>query len=1641
MVDDTNFLDQTNDQLVTTMLAEDPLFMQDTSQTLVSNKQPVPGAEPLDPQTASDRAARYAFSTKDLNFNTPEVFRGSLIAGEDARLREEAAQAEKLRQERIGLENIENLISSKPAGEDFTTEDIAKVTEWSLPKQSNPETVFEQMYATQAINMATTQPSVLGHTILDAAQQNQKVAEDTLKIAESIITGQQIAMSKLEEVESKIKERGIVGKALDLGEYFIPLGSTVRLYNAMTDANAQSYLPGNRLEEMITYYYGLPTDEQPAALQKVIDSLTAGPTGGNILMAQEFLHKVLGYSASAQVWDNLAPGIDVALGATGLRAGKTAMGAENFKPTVMGAFRENLQKITAATAKPKTTINQALSELGETAQAGLDKAREIVAKESVGTPPLNTMSSIDGEALRILQPETTVGGPSSSLSRPLAAELSVMMKNTAQRFYSEVLGAPLRIDRLRDGTLQAAKDEAERVFRVQYVQANDAIHDVAVANKADNLTNNDFIEVTIGRTNKELFESRTEADTFAREVLGIEDFSVRQIGDKKFSVVVTKPVDEASTLVRSQLEIQSKNATPVSRTNMFLGWMRGRDYIIGEEMATDLKIATYGGSQLQKIAKAMYAEVGQLSKTEYKDLTKFLKSQQNKTNPDGQRGVWSNTLGEFERDWQAYTGKMPSDKQAKAYFTHVQLNDMDWIMRNLNVYTAKTRKGVEHFDVKIAPDLSVTGIEGKFLTEFPWDKKGNAGFVILDDTTAGSGKNIFFTTRFGDGAKDWKERRKLVEEAIKTGEYKVIQLTPDGARALASHPALEENLAEKTINYALVGNHVTRKLPLKQIPYRPGGHVEYTNGSYFLKQAEIETVTGSGGSYRHYKGDKTLLAFDTKAKAEKWLPKYEEARKMFASYRAGNLPEASVQAYVEQNLPDGWKKFKSLFDKKKDGGLHLNPNEPLGIAAKGETLNVKNSLANRYNDGLEFLDEGLSPHALLGPEDGIRYTGERDGVLMSIKEYGTEANPGIDFRPATLLDPISTTANAMTSLMKGKYLDDVKIKYAEHFLKEFGDVLEDTYKANIRDPISALMDAKFKTTYADRERLAAAKNYRRSMVEFLNLKSEGQKDLDWVTQKLADSIYTRQGDKALDLVAPHLLHREKDPVKFVKSFAFHTKLGFFNPKQLFMQAQGVTHIAGIEGIANANKAFGAGMLQMASGFTDSKNILAHLDDMSVPLGWNKAHYIEATQGMMRSGFGNVGREVALQAGFASPRLVDSNYGKFLDAGTWFFNKGEQTVRTTAWNAAYLRWRDANPKALFDDKAIKQVLARADLLTVNMSHASNASWNYGWKSVPTQFFSYRTRMMEQFLSKKLTPMERGRLFLTNSVIYGVPAAATVPFALYPVASELRQALQRNQINPDDNTITKFLNDGVVSNIIQAINGGEDTNWEDVYGPGPITQIHDAITSQKGWAEIMGGVSGTVFADLWKNSTPLVSSVFDTLTDVEKPGNKVTTQDVIDFAQSISTLGQATKAIYAANYGKFYAKNQGTLVNVDTGVVGATLYGLLGISPQSLHNMYDTLENLEARKEIATRAEKEATKYYRLGWEAMANKDNESAQKYFAKAKEVFEWSGVNFQERARIFENATNNSMSSVKSIDWKWAQTTKENMERYIANKKLKENN
>jgi hypothetical protein len=118
---------------------------------------------------------------------------------------------------------------------------------------------------------------------------------------------------------------------------------------------------------------------------------------------------------------------------------------------------------------------------------------------------------------------------------------------------------------------------------------------------------------------------------------------------------------------------------------------------------------------------------------------------------------------------------------------------------------------------------------------------------------------------------------------------------------------------------------------------------------------------------------------------------------------------------------------------------------------------------------------------------------------------------------------------------------------------------------------------------------------------------------------------------------------------------------------------------------------------------------------------------------------------------------------FLNAGTLFFREGEKSTRLGAWHTAFREFREANPTGPISKDDIGKILQRADLLTVNMSRASNSMLHTGVMSLTTQFLTYQIRLAELFMGSRLgattgeRTLARLRLMTFYSALYGAPSA--------------------------------------------------------------------------------------------------------------------------------------------------------------------------------------------------------------------------------------------------------------------------------------------
>lgn len=238
----------------------------------------------------------------------------------------------------------------------------------------------------------------------------------------------------------------------------------------------------------------------------------------------------------------------------------------------------------------------------------------------------------------------------------------------------------------------------------------------------------------------------------------------------------------------------------------------------------------------------------------------------------------------------------------------------------------------------------------------------------------------------------------------------------------------------------------------------------------------------------------------------------------------------------------------------------------------------------------------------------------------------------------------------------------------------------------------------------------------------------------------------------------------KDPAGFIRSIAFHSKLGLFAVEHIYVQASQLVNVIGITQnnigtIGAIRGALGAFPLRLALVEQIPEPALKRLATIqSAFTGITPEDFIALRDWIKSTGRNIVDRTIVEENNSAA--YIHSN--KLLDYGQTFFNEGELLARLSAaaTNLLERRAKTAN-EDLFDPRVTREMLHRQDVLTASMTSASAAPWQRSLLSVPLQFTTYHVRMVEQiFTDKILTPKERAKLILTHMFAWGsagVPAA--------------------------------------------------------------------------------------------------------------------------------------------------------------------------------------------------------------------------------------------------------------------------------------------
>lgn len=1496
-----------------------------------------------------------------------QVLKEAVVNGTDTFERQRAQSRKFVNDSSNRLRLVEQYIATRPQGQikEEEVNYLRNLSDKELAKaQMDPEVYFEKQFSEKVLD-----------TYFDKADFNN--AEDGLKFYEEKakvrdvfsdhLTRKEVFQKIIEDQEVKYKDSSNVQFTGNiLGQLLIPFYGQAQTQNLT--GKVSSILSGNNIEEQLTNLWLLPPSEAAKTLKLAIAELEAvDPT-----LAIQFARAAMSYGSTDQLIDNISTVFDSTVVGAGLARGARA-----------------LLKGSSGTRGLDEIANVSAS--GDIERAALSETLVQMDGAIKGSGQRSSWNEVKNFTQSLINPEQYLSSVPHSMHSARATMLLAQLSKQGNELLRTTLLDPFKIIRQEGRVQTEAFRQAEEIINLQYPQISNTVLSVTPVRQADNLLDVDTLEIAIGTKGAGLFQNAAGARVAGEELYGLKNFEVKQQGNGYY-ISITKDVDETSTNALRQLAIETANDTNKSTVNMLLGAVRSKDYVLSKKIVGDAKLATFGGSNAVSTFRRVYKDsISGLGTKSKNDLFSFMELQRDSE-------TFSNSLGKFEKDWLTHTGKLPKEEEALAYFTFRQFNDIDYTINNLNMYRDKARVGLEMHGMELGNlKMKKPLLEGKVIDSFP-HADGNDARILLQRA---------------DGSYEMYYKRFLSETRLNSffpnGGHKIIQLSPEGQRVLRQTDSIT-GVGQAPVDFVITAHksYQTTPLPVLQVPYREGGH-RLVDSPFYIRQAQITNVDrGALGMVNYYQGDRNLLAINSFKQGEKFTERLEKARTLLAKGDADGL-----RKYVQTSgLPFSLQEFKDLFRK---GGFDVN--QPFHVTQSDVSVKDAKGLGSSIAN---LVDGRESPYNLYA-NTNMRFVQEKGDPLSAVVETGSKQNPQFNLRQAKLIDPtVAITRNA-AMLAASRQMDNLKFDATNRFIAEFADTLDLGGKP-ITNPLKVIIEGNFRKDFTDRNKLAAAKNSRRALMELLNHKSEVSQTKDWTFSKLADSMYSVFGQKGADLGAEHLLGNVKDPVKFARQIAFHSKLGLFNPKQLFVQAQGFVHISAIEGVTNAVPAAGAGSLM--------RRLLVnpdHLDDFAKKaraFGWTEKEFKESYDGLVRSGFHNVAGEVAYLDDFLDTNIVSNKLGSFLESGTVFFREGERFVRHTAWNAAYKKWRKENPDAVFDSVAERNVLMRADDLSVNMSRASNASWQHGLLSLPTQFFSYQARLAEQFLGTKLTNAEKARAFATYSAVYGLPVGLTAPIGIWPIHEEIRKHLLENGVDTDVNMVSKTLNDGLLSVMLESATGEKFAAGERL-GPGGISTFKDLFMGDRTFQEIVTGVAGQTLGGYITTASPAIAS---TLKVFEPNGITLAREDWDKLLDNVSTWSAGSK-FYTALMTQEYLSKQGAVLADDISKSAAVINLLTGVDTRGVADSWLKIESNKEWTAHKKKAEEEASRLYRLGLKSDVEAEMAA---FFKQAHGVLTISGMNHVEINKVMSRVLQESKTLVDKVDDKFNNMTPERRERYI---------
>lgn len=455
--------------------------------------------------------------------------------------------------------------------------------------------------------------------------------------------------------------------------------------------------------------------------------------------------------------------------------------------------------------------------------------------------------------------------------------------------------------------------------------------------------------------------------------------------------------------------------------------------------------------------------------------------------------------------------------------------------------------------------------------------------------------------------------------------------------------------------------------------------------------------------------------------------------------------------------------------------------------------------------------------------------------------------------------------------------------------------------------------------------------------------------------------------------------RDHDPISLVRSVAFHSLLGIFNPAQVWVQAQGAAlafslNPTGALDIFRMQSALvmtsrmgdnTAAIHKVAKGFGIPEKELE-----SLTIAWNKSGYQQSVT--------NTADHSAASQGFG---ITSDAIKRTLDSGLLFYRTGELFNRRYSFAAAALKKGKEKGTFKFTDDELKGVMDEANKTMLNLSKANRAAWQHGVLSIPTQFLQVQAKFMESLfgLNTAFTIRERMKIMTGQLALYGVAGVPLGGLGFRWAQETL--GYDQADIEEMDPMVAEAINNGFWGLFANTALGADiDLSNRGAIAAGMTEFTLDLMFSEAGVGEKVMGAFGTVphrFFKAFKTIKPMVAN------DSDQP---ITSEEIM---MGLNSLASITSTWNNMDKGRFMLDMQmlvdsrGNAIIKDGNFDNETIwFTMLGFQPSELRRIRDRDGLVRSRKERRAQVTSDLVGHYWNYVRAYKGADNDAERDVIA-----------------------------------------------------------